>query len=119
MDAKRKDKGPGAKVTKRKRDAAEEESETKRARSDKKREAASRDGNALSALSKSSPNECVDTQSGRTLVEPLKRPDLGETGWKVSKPMGGRMLDIDPILTHDEQSVYKHARFTVSSLTFA
>lgn len=27
----------------------------------------------------------------------------GETGWRISKPMGGRMLDIDPILTQDDQ----------------
>jgi NET1-associated nuclear protein 1 (U3 small nucleolar RNA-associated protein 17) len=26
-----------------------------------------------------------------------------EAGWKVSKPMGGRIMDIDPIFTADEQ----------------
>lgn len=26
-----------------------------------------------------------------------------ETGWRISKPMGGRMLDIDPILTDNGQ----------------
>lgn len=31
--------------------------------------------------------------------------DTDGNGWKVSKPMGGRMLDIDPILTEDEQYV--------------
>ncbi|PHH67016.1 hypothetical protein CDD81_4411 [Ophiocordyceps australis] len=30
-------------------------------------------------------------------------PSHGETGWTISKPMGGRILDIDPILTADEQ----------------
>lgn len=34
--------------------------------------------------------------------EIVSRPD-GETGWRISKPMGGRMLDIDPILTQDDQ----------------
>ena len=28
---------------------------------------------------------------------------FGEAGWRVSKPIGGRMLDIDAILTEDEQ----------------
>ncbi|KAG9256022.1 uncharacterized protein F5Z01DRAFT_533253 [Emericellopsis atlantica] len=26
-----------------------------------------------------------------------------ESGWRISKPMGGRMLDLDPILTDDDQ----------------
>jgi NET1-associated nuclear protein 1 (U3 small nucleolar RNA-associated protein 17) len=26
--------------------------------------------------------------------------------WKLSKPVGGRMLDIDPIFSHDERSVH-------------
>ena len=26
--------------------------------------------------------------------------------WRVSKPMGGRMLDIDPILVEDEKYIY-------------
>ncbi|POR32737.1 U3 small nucleolar RNA-associated protein 17 [Tolypocladium paradoxum] len=35
--------------------------------------------------------------------EVICQSDDGEAGWRVSKPMGGRMLDIDPILTADEQ----------------
>ncbi|KAF4125154.1 NET1-associated nuclear protein 1 (U3 small nucleolar RNA-associated protein 17) [Geosmithia morbida] len=35
------------------------------------------------------------------LVKPTRTDS--EAGWRVSKPMGGRMLDIDPILTDDEQ----------------
>lgn len=35
--------------------------------------------------------------------EVIRPSDDGEAGWRVSKPMGGRMLDIDPILTEDEQ----------------
>ncbi|KHN96782.1 WD repeat-containing protein 75 [Metarhizium album ARSEF 1941] len=35
--------------------------------------------------------------------EVIRQSDDGEAGWRVSKPMGGRMLDIDPILTEDEQ----------------
>lgn len=35
--------------------------------------------------------------------EVIRQSDDGEAGWKVSKPMGGRMLDIDPIFTADEK----------------
>ena len=35
--------------------------------------------------------------------EVLRQSDDGEAGWRISKPMGGRMLDVDPILTADEQ----------------
>jgi NET1-associated nuclear protein 1 (U3 small nucleolar RNA-associated protein 17) len=35
-------------------------------------------------------------------VDIISRYD-GEAGWRISKPMGGRMLDIDPILTQDDQ----------------
>ncbi|KOS19198.1 U3 small nucleolar RNA-associated protein 17 [Escovopsis weberi] len=30
-------------------------------------------------------------------------PEDDGAGWRISKPMGGRMLDVDPILTADEQ----------------
>ncbi|KAK2592370.1 NET1-associated nuclear protein 1 [Conoideocrella luteorostrata] len=35
--------------------------------------------------------------------EVVRQSDDGEAGWRISKPMGGRMMDIDPILTEDEQ----------------
>lgn len=35
--------------------------------------------------------------------EVIRQSDYGEAGWKISKPMGGRMLDIDPIFTADEK----------------
>ena len=35
--------------------------------------------------------------------EVVRQSDDGQAGWRISKPMGGRMLDIDPILTEDEQ----------------
>lgn len=41
--------------------------------------------------------------SGDRELEVVRQFDDGEAGWRVSKPMGGRMLDIDPILTDDEQ----------------
>ncbi|KAL6876606.1 hypothetical protein J3F83DRAFT_726411 [Trichoderma novae-zelandiae] len=46
------------------------------------------------ALSKSKSN------GGEALAN---RSSEGEAGWRISKPMGGRMLDIDPILTQDDQ----------------
>ncbi|KAJ6442967.1 WD repeat-containing protein 75 [Purpureocillium lavendulum] len=35
--------------------------------------------------------------------EVVGRRENGEAGWRISKPMGGRMLDIDPILTADDR----------------
>jgi NET1-associated nuclear protein 1 (U3 small nucleolar RNA-associated protein 17) len=40
--------------------------------------------------------------AGQKLVAKM---DTADAGWRISKPMGGRMLDIDPILTKDEQYV--------------
>lgn len=40
--------------------------------------------------------------AGENLVAKL---DSADAGWRISKPMGGRMLDIDPILSQDEQYV--------------
>lgn len=31
-----------------------------------------------------------------------------EAGWRVSKPTGGRMLDIDPIISNDERLAASH-----------
>lgn len=44
--------------------------------------------------------ESEKLQDGEDIVS---RAHDGETGWRLSKPMGGRMLDIDPILTPDDQ----------------
>lgn len=38
-----------------------------------------------------------------TTTSQLKAEDSHETGWTVSKPLGGRIEDIDPILTADER----------------
>jgi NET1-associated nuclear protein 1 (U3 small nucleolar RNA-associated protein 17) len=43
-----------------------------------------------------------DGMASRPLGDLANKTD-SETGWRISKPMGGRMLDIDPILTDDEQ----------------
>ncbi|KAG6009749.1 hypothetical protein E4U21_001498 [Claviceps maximensis] len=49
--------------------------------------------------------EAAGTQLSTTLgpSEIIRQSDDGDAGWRVSKPMGGRMLDIDPILTADEK----------------
>lgn len=33
--------------------------------------------------------------------------DSGDAGWRILKPMGGRMLDVDPILTEDDRYAAK------------
>jgi NET1-associated nuclear protein 1 (U3 small nucleolar RNA-associated protein 17) len=43
------------------------------------------------------------TEVGAREIEVVRQFDNTEAGWRVSKPMGGRMLDIDPVLTEDEQ----------------
>lgn len=49
--------------------------------------------------------EATDTQPLTTFrpQEIIRQSDDGDAGWRVSKPMGGRILDIDPILTADEK----------------
>ncbi|KAL7926769.1 quinon protein alcohol dehydrogenase-like superfamily [Trichoderma austrokoningii] len=44
--------------------------------------------------------ESENVENGEDIVS--RSHDL-EAGWRLSKPMGGRMLDIDPILTQDDQ----------------
>jgi len=43
--------------------------------------------------------EPADTSSGLPTALSLER----SAAWKVSKPMGGRMLDIDPVFSSDER----------------
>lgn len=70
-----------------------------------------RDLNETDARSKRSRQPQTDsTNSGDVESEKLQNgeeivnlPHDGEAGWRLSKPMGGRMLDIDPILTPDDQ----------------
>ncbi|ATY59434.1 WD domain containing [Cordyceps militaris] len=71
------------KTKKRKRDSHENEVKAKRARP--------QDANG----------ELAEPTSTKDLAERLDRADAS---WKISKPMGGRMLDIDPILTDNGDS---------------
>ncbi|KAM3502355.1 hypothetical protein MY10362_004898 [Beauveria mimosiformis] len=68
------------KTKKRKRDSNENEVKAKRVRP--------QDANG----------ELAEPTSTKDLAQRLDRSDAA---WKISKPMGGRMLDIDPILTDD------------------
>lgn len=96
------------KTKKRKRDS-ETASRSKRHRSERKERgdkkhdrSAARDSRNGQILDISKPTQALTAQGEREL-EISRQFDTGEAGWKVSKPMGGRMLDIDPILTDDEQ----------------
>ncbi|KAF4591950.1 U3 small nucleolar RNA-associated protein 17 [Ophiocordyceps camponoti-floridani] len=80
------------KAKKRKREASEGDTKPKRHR---RRQRSS--GHATE--SQKSPNGAVTV----TTREDSGTVSGGESVWKVSKPMGGRMLDIDPILSADEQ----------------
>lgn len=102
------------KTNKRKRDVTEGGSRSKRHRSeqrdrktnghDRSANQDSRNGEVLE-VGKSALNGTAEGESGKRQLEISRQFDDGEAGWKVSKPMGGRMLDIDPILTDDEQWV--------------
>ncbi|KAF4976966.1 hypothetical protein FZEAL_6436 [Fusarium zealandicum] len=97
-------------IKKRKRDVNENDSRSKRLRAERKGNKANGSkadveqllgvngaGSELNGLS-----GALDTVGSREL-EIVRQFDNTEAGWRVSKPMGGRMLDIDPILTEDEQ----------------
>ncbi|KAF4339100.1 small nucleolar ribonucleo [Fusarium beomiforme] len=92
---------------KRKRDVTENDSRTKRLRAERKANKANG-----TKLENASGNGVVAEVNGilgtlsedRTReIEIVRQFDDPEAGWRVSKPMGGRMLDIDPVLTEDEQ----------------
>jgi len=41
--------------------------------------------------------------------------EAAAAAWKVSNPMGGRILDIDPIFSSDERSVMMHRMILVAN----
>ncbi|OAA46871.1 WD repeat-containing protein 75 [Metarhizium rileyi] len=94
------------KVKKRKRDANENETTSKRYR----KQTRDTDANGNEARTphrldqeKANHETPVGALSCFRPQEIIRQSDDGEAGWRVSKPMGGRMLDIDPILTQNEQ----------------
>ncbi|KAG8674975.1 NET1-associated nuclear protein 1 [Fusarium poae] len=89
---------------KRKRDLNENDSRSKRLRAERKAAKA----NGLNASTNGVVSEVPEisealTETGAREIEVVRQFDNTEAGWRVSKPMGGRMLDIDPVLTEDEQ----------------
>lgn len=102
-------KGPRAKddkTKKRKRGITESETTSKRHRQQNRESKA--DGNNTPTPQKSKQGESnhevlAGELSSFRPQQVIRQSDDGEAGWRVSKPMGGRMLDIDPILTKDEQ----------------
>ncbi|PNY29224.1 U3 small nucleolar RNA-associated protein 17 [Tolypocladium capitatum] len=100
-------KGPGAKddeTKKRKRDTNESEtkSKTKRHRQQGQGDKVNGHDKALESGRLIEADSLRDATNYRPR-EVIRQSDDGEAGWRISKPMGGRMLDIDPILTTDEQ----------------
>lgn len=80
---------------KRKRDVADPDPNSKRQRGQRlKNGEAEAKGSETSVL-----------QNGNTELTPgaVQKVNTIEGGWRLSTPMGGRMLDIDPILTEDNQ----------------
>ncbi|TFB07047.1 U3 small nucleolar RNA-associated protein 17 [Trichoderma ghanense] len=89
---------------KRKRDLNEGDARTKRSRAQQGIEADEHDqavdGDVESENSPRNGSLAKSKSNGEAMAE---RSSDGEAGWRISKPMGGRMLDIDPILTQDDQ----------------
>lgn len=86
------------KTKKRKGDVIENDARSKRPRAQqgKGAEAQTGDSKSINGPPKSLVLHGQDHKVGGLIGD-------GETGWRISKPMGGRMLDIDPILTADEE----------------
>ncbi|KAK0384074.1 hypothetical protein NLU13_8163 [Sarocladium strictum] len=95
--------GKEDKAKKRKRDVAEAVARSKRHRTEKKeqKKGSRRDSTALT--NGNNPEVEGRQDDGPRELELNREFDNGEAGWRISKPIGGRMLDIDPILTDDEQ----------------
>ncbi|KAG5949948.1 hypothetical protein E4U53_005617 [Claviceps sorghi] len=91
---------------KRKRDTNDSDGKPKRHRQqqDARKNVNGSDGLASQELQHAEA-EAADAQPLKTFrpQQVIRSSDDGDAGWRVSKPMGGRMLDIDPILTADEK----------------
>jgi NET1-associated nuclear protein 1 (U3 small nucleolar RNA-associated protein 17) len=111
MTAKREANGETAALKKRKRDKTEEERRTRKKHRSKSGahdelldapENAEREGPSEGLELVPVSNGSISTGlSSETALGSLRRDGL--SSWTVSNPMGGRMLDIDPIFSVDEQ----------------
>ncbi|KAG5973864.1 hypothetical protein E4U55_000227 [Claviceps digitariae] len=91
---------------KRKREANDSDGKPKRHRQQQSRQNKINGSDELAnQQSTNSEANTADAQLLTTLrpQEIIRQSDDGDAGWRISKPMGGRMLDIDPILTADEK----------------
>ncbi|XP_044719993.1 sporulation protein [Hirsutella rhossiliensis] len=91
------------KAKKRKREANDGETKSKRHR--QQRQHANDTGHERRSVQALEPSRLLQADSIQDIVaqDSTRWSDDGEAGWRISKPMGGRMLDIDPLLTVDEQ----------------
>jgi NET1-associated nuclear protein 1 (U3 small nucleolar RNA-associated protein 17) len=97
-------------LKKRKREVNESSPKSKRQRAVRKDNAANAQGRNASGgesngqLVKANGDSTSAAVSSNVQESQLiKEFSNDEAGWRVSKPMGGRIMDIDPILTEDEQ----------------
>ena len=96
---------------KRKREAHGDELTSKRIRAEqaageKRRRGSKGAGERQQLTAGSQENSATQLSNGaanKSYLDLSKQSDVEDAGWRVSKPMGGKMLDIDPILTADEQ----------------
>lgn len=89
---------------KRKRDLNENDSRSKRLRAERKAAKANGLNESTNGVVAEVPQiSKALTETGSREVEVVRQFGNTEAGWRVSKPMGGRMLDIDPVLTEDDQ----------------
>ena len=110
-DSKRRDTRP----SKRKRDPAEVERQAKQGQKRVRKQKGEANG-LLSTTKPDTTAEDVETKS--SALQPVSRSQepatngsiarrkqggTQEAGWTVSRPLGGRISDIDPILTPDER----------------
>lgn len=89
---------------KRKREQADADKADRRKRR-KERKEKSRTGDHVSALQNGASSEMIQSDmavSSRGSYIPGRSEEL-MAAWRVSNPMGGRIADIDPIFTPDEQ----------------
>ncbi|KAG5997043.1 hypothetical protein E4U52_005186 [Claviceps spartinae] len=98
---------------KRKRDTNDSDGKPKRHRQQGHQNKVNGGDGSVTQQAKNAETGTADSQPLTTFrpQEIIRQSDDGDAGWKISKPMGGRMLDIDPILTEDE----KHLIFTYNT----
>lgn len=123
--------GQDAKAASKRKREADDLGKSKRTKRDKQK---SKNRESVASLRESSPIAETISQNGVHTESPLAETRVQElkqeqqkakkpakkqdaSSWKLSQPMGGRMLDIDPILTSDDQYVCHLGCFETPCLT--